>query len=167
VNGRRIELFREALLPGWHYPYTDAELEAALRDLPPSWLARLQSVRLTFHPEWDALGRTDGTRIEISYVVDDSLCAWGKVDEEDPEEVLFGARLQTWGGARYVVWPDRDALRIYLLRHVLIHELGHQVAPPNLDPDADEAWAEAFAYRYYTPPAGKSLAALTARAEKD
>jgi hypothetical protein len=160
LNGRRVELIREALLPGWQYPCTDQELEAALRGLPRPWTARLRSVRLTFHPEWDAHARTDRARIEISYVVDETLRAWGEICEDHPEELQFGARLESSGGARQLVWPDHEALRIYILRHILIHELGHHVAPPGMARDDEEDWAEAFAYRYYTPPAPRHLAAV-------
>jgi hypothetical protein len=152
-------LFREALLPGWQYPCTDSELGAALRELPPAWTARLCSVRLTFHPEWDAYARTDRSRVEISYIVDAALDAPGKVLDDAPEEVEFGARLAECGGTRHLVWPDRDRLRLYILRHILIHELGHHVAPPGLGWEDEEEWAEAFAYRYYTPPAPRHIAA--------
>jgi hypothetical protein len=159
LKGRPVLLFREALLPGWQYPCTDSELEAALRELPAAWTARLRSVRLTFHPEWDASARTDRSRVEISSIVDASLHAAGEVFDDTPEEVDFGARLEVWDGTRRIVWPDRDTLRLYLLRHVLIHELGHHVAPPGLRRGDEEDWAEAFAYRFYTPPAAKHGAA--------
>jgi hypothetical protein len=152
-------LFREALLPGWQYPCTDSELAAALGELPPAWTARLRSVRLTFHPEWDAFARTDCSRVEISYIVDAALYAPGEVSGDTPEEVQFGARLEEGDSTRHLVWPDRDTLRLYILRHVLIHELGHHVAPPGLSRQEEEDWAEAFAYRYYTPPAAKHVAA--------
>jgi hypothetical protein len=159
LNGRRVELIREALLPGWRYPCTDHELEAALRSLPQAWTTRLRSVRLTFHPEWDAHARTDRARIEISYVVDETLRAWGSIAEDDPEELQFGARLESARGARQIVWPDHEALRIYILRHILIHELGHHVAPSGMPREDEEDWAEAFAFRYYTPPAPRHIAA--------
>jgi hypothetical protein len=159
LNGRRVELIREALLPGWLYPCTDQELETVLRELPADWTARLRSVRFTFHPEWDAHARTDRARIEISYVVDETLRAWGVISEEEPEELQFGARLESSGGVRQLVWPDREALRTYILRHILIHELGHHLAPPGMDRDEEEDWAEAFAFRYYTPPTPRHVAA--------
>ena len=159
LSGRPVVLFREALLPGWQYPCTGSELEAALRELPPAWTARLRSVRLTFHPEWDAHARTDRSRIEISYIVDETLHAPGEVIGDTPEELQFGARVEVWGGARHFIWPDRDTLRIYTLRHLLIHELGHHVAPLGLRPREEEEWAEAFAFRYYTPPAPKPVVA--------
>jgi hypothetical protein len=159
LNGHSVELFQEALLPGWQYPCTSQELEAALRSLPPAWTAHLRSVRLTFHPEWDAYARTDRARIEISYIVDAALCAPGDVSGDTPEELQFGARLVGWHGEQRVIWPDREALRIYILRHILIHEIGHCVAPGGLGRDEEEDWAEAFAYRYYTPPAARPIAA--------
>jgi hypothetical protein len=158
LNGRPVELFREALLPGWQYPFTDSELEAALRELPAAWTARLRSVRLTFHPEWEAYARTDRSRVEFSYIVDAGLEAPGEVLDDTPEEVEFGARLEEWGEARRLVWPDRDRLRLYILRHILIHELGHHVAPPGMSWEDEEDWAEAFAYRYYTPPGPNHVA---------
>ncbi len=159
LNGRSVELIREALLPGWQYPCTDQELEAALCGLPAAWTARLCSVRLTFHPEWDAHARTDRARIEISYIVDDRLQAWGKVCEERPEELRFGAQFAAPGGVRHLVWPDHEALSVYILRHILIHELGHHVAPRGMPVDQEEDWAEAFAFRYYTPPVSRHVAA--------
>lgn len=159
LNGHSVALFREALLPGWQYPCTDQELEAALRELPPAWTARLRSVRLTFHPEWDAYSRTDRARVEISCIVDAARRAPGEVIGDTPEELQFGARRAESGGQRRLVWPDRNTLRIYTLRHVLIHELGHHVAPAGLSRDEEEDWAEAFAYRYYTPPATRRLTA--------
>ena len=47
----------------------------------------------------------------------------------------------------------------YILRHVLIHELGHHVAPAGLSCDEEEEWAEAFAFRYFTPAAERAAAA--------
>ena len=159
LNGHPVEIFREALLPGWQYPCTNEELEAALRSLPPAWTARLRSVRLTFHPEWDAYARTDRARIEISYIVDAALRAPGDVPDDTPEELQFGARLVREGGQRRLMWPDREALRVYILRHILIHELGHHVAPPGLSRDDEEDWAEAFAYRYYDPSSPRHIIA--------
>lgn len=158
LHGRRVAIIREALPPGWQYPCTDEELEAVLQELPAAWTARLRSVRWTYRPEWGAHARTDRARIEISYVVDEALRAPGMVMGHGPEEVQFGARVEEDMGGRSLVWADRDALRIYILRHILIHELGHHVAPTGMRVDDEEAWAEAFAFRYYTPPKPARLA---------
>ena len=151
LHGRPVELIREALPSGWQYPCTDEELEAALRELPAAWTARLRSVRLTYHPEWEMHARTDRARIEISYVVNAGLRAPAIIRVDSPEELQFGARLETTAGGRRLVWPDREAACGYLLRHILIHELGHHVAPSGLRRDEEEAWAEAFAFRYFDP----------------
>jgi hypothetical protein len=159
VNGRPVPVIADALLPGWQYPCAAADLERVLGELPHAWTARLTSVRLTYHPEWDAHARTDRSRIEISYVVDKTLHAPGEVIVETPEEVQFGARVEGRGNGRCFAWPDRDTLRTYILRHVLIHELGHHVAPAGLTRDQEEDWAEAFAFRYFTPAARRGAAA--------
>jgi hypothetical protein len=151
LNGRPVVLIAEALPPGWQSPCTDGELESALRELPAAWTARLRSVRLTYQPDWGAHARTDRSRIEISYVVDEARRAAGSVFGDAPEELQFGARIDSSGGVRRFVWPDRESLRDYILRHVLVHELGHHVAPSGMRRDEEEAWAEAFAFRYFTP----------------
>jgi hypothetical protein len=155
LHRRPVAIIREALPPGWQYPCTDEELEAILRELPAEWTARLRSVRWTFRPEWGAHARTDRTRIEISYVVDEALRAPGMVMGHGPEEVQFGAWVEENASGRSLVWADQEALRIYVLRHILIHELGHHVAPPGMRVDDEEAWAEAFAFRYYKPVGAK------------
>ena len=153
LHGRAVPVIADALLPGWQYPCTAGDLEQTLGELPPAWTARLTSIRLTFHPEWDAHARTDRARIEISYVVDKDLHAPGEVMGEKPEELQFGARIEGGGRGRYFAWPDRDLLRAYIMRHILVHELGHHVAPAGLTGDQEEDWAEAFAFRYFTPAA--------------
>jgi hypothetical protein len=50
-----------------------------------------------------------------------------------------------------VQWPDHGLLKAYVLKHLLIHEIGHHLAPGGLDEEADEAWAEDFAFQYYNP----------------
>jgi hypothetical protein len=151
LHGRSVALIGEALPPGWQYPCTPEELEAALAELPAAWTARLRSVRFTYHPEWGLHARTDRSRIEISYVVDASLRAPEPVHVAAPEELQFGARLESDTDGKRLVWPDREALRVYLLRHILVHELGHHVAPPGMPVPEEEAWAEAFAFRHYDP----------------
>jgi hypothetical protein len=158
LHGRRVVIIREALPPGWHYPCTDEALEATLRELPAAWTARLRSVRWTYRPEWGAHARTDRSRIEISYVVDELLRSPGMVSGHGPEEVQFGARLVESEEGRSLVWVDRASLGTYILRHILIHELGHHVAPPGMRVDDEEAWAEAFAFRFFTPTDGTKLA---------
>jgi hypothetical protein len=159
VNGRAVVVIADALLPGWQHPCTAADLEHVLGELPAAWTARLTSVRLTYHPEWDAHARTDRARIEISYVVDRALHAPSEVIVESPEEVQFGARTEGRGNDRCFAWPDHETLRTYILRHVLIHELGHHVAPAGMSRDREEDWAEAFAFRYYMPRAARVAAA--------
>jgi hypothetical protein len=146
-----VELIVEALPTGWQHPCTTAELAATLRELPAAWTARLTSIRLTYRPDWGAHARTDRARIEISYIVDAALRAPGPIMGEAPEELQFGARIEGSGRARHFVWPDMETVRVYVLRHILIHELGHHVAPPGLRYEEEEAWAEAFAFRYFTP----------------
>jgi hypothetical protein len=158
VNGRAVTVIADALLPGWQHPCTAGDLERVLGELPTVWTARLTSVRLTYHPEWDAHARTDRARIEISYVVDQALHAPGELIVDSPEEVQFGARIEGRGNERCFAWPDHDTLRTYILRHVLIHELGHHVAPAGMGRDQEEDWAEAFAFRYYTPAAARVAA---------
>jgi hypothetical protein len=148
-----VAVIADPLPPGWQHPCTPADLERVLNELPAAWTARLTSVRLTYHPEWDAHARTDRARIEISYVVDPTLRAPGELIFDSPEEVQFGARIEGHGKERRFAWPDRASLRTYILRHILIHELGHHVAPTNLSRDEEEDWAEAFAFRYYRPDA--------------
>jgi len=148
-----VAVIADPLLPGWQHPCTPADLQRVLNELPAAWTARLTSVRLTYHPEWDAHARTDRARIEISYVVDPNLRAPSELIVDSSEEVQFGARIEGHGRERRFAWPDRASLRTYILRHVLIHELGHHVAPTNLSRDEEEDWAEAFAFRYYTPDA--------------
>lgn len=158
LSGGTVDLITEALPPGWQYPVTAGELEAALRELPAAWTARLRSVRMTYRPEWGVHARTDRSQIQISYVVDGALRAPGEVSGASPEELQFGARLERGGERQHLVWPNRDALRTYLLSHILIHELGHHVAPSGLGREEEETWAEAFAYQFFTPPGATRLA---------
>ena len=67
------------------------------------------------------------------------------------EEQQFGGIPVEHGELRWVRWPRRELLRTYVLKHLLVHEVGHHLAPPDLDEDADEQWAERFAFHFYDP----------------
>jgi hypothetical protein len=136
---------------GLRYAVTPAEVSLALDSLTNEWRETVTSVRLCHRPHTDVMAETDGENVELHYVVD----RWGRAPvrqgEPTEEEELFGGVPIQRDGRRWVHWPDRGRLRTYVLDHLLIHELGHHLAPPDLDETADEEWAEEFAFDYYCP----------------
>lgn len=156
---RQIETRRWPFVPvtadpvpsGWFYAVTPAEVAAALDGLPEGWRAVVEGVRLCPSPDGDVSAETDGEVIQLHYMVDRKGRALVPPDEDAEEEREFGG-VPSWDHGRlWVLWPRHDLLQTYVLKHLLIHEIGHHLAPEGLDDDADERWAEEFAYRFYDP----------------
>src|SRR5262249_4312117 len=110
-----------------------------------------------YRPDGEVMAETDGESIELHYVVDHEGRAPVAPGEDMEEEQRFGGIPVEQGGLRWVRWPRRDSLLTYVLKHLLIHEIGHHMAPPDLDEDADEQWAEDFAFRFCTPVERQAL----------
>jgi hypothetical protein len=139
-------------LPSWlYYAVTPTEVAAALDDLPAPWRESVGEVRLCYRPDGDVMAETDGEYIELHYVVDRTGCAPVSPGETTDEEERFGGHPVRRGGQSWVLWPRRRLLQNYVLKHLLMHEVGHHLAPPDLSEDEDEDWAEAFAFRFYDP----------------
>jgi hypothetical protein len=139
-------------LPPWlFYAVTPTEVAAALDDLPTPWRDTVGAVRLCFRRDGDVMAETDGESIELHYVVDGDGRAPVAQGETTEEEEQFGGIAERRDGQTWVRWPQRRLLQNYVLKHLLIHEVGHHLAPPNLSEDEDEDWAEAFAFRFYDP----------------
>jgi hypothetical protein len=136
---------------GLLHAVTPAEVAAALDSLPDRWRETVQSVRLSYRPEADVMAETDGAHIELHYVVDPLQHAPVRPGEATLEEERFGGFPVRRRGHLFVRWPRSERLRTYVLKHLLVHEIGHHLAPPDLDEDADEEWAESFAFEYYCP----------------
>jgi hypothetical protein len=146
-----VPVLADPLPSGLFHAVSATEVAAELDVLPEDWRATVGSVRLCYRPDGEVMAETDGQTIELHYVVDRLGRAPVAPGEDTGEEERFGGVPVERGERRWVRWPRRDRLRDYVLKHLLIHEVGHHVAPPGLDEDADEQWAEEFAFRFYNP----------------
>jgi hypothetical protein len=136
---------------GLVHAVTPAEVAAALDSLPERWRETVETVRLCHPTDANMMAETDGANIELHYLVDsESRAPVLNGDRTDEEESFGGVPLRR-GGRLWVQWPRPERLRAYVLKHLLIHEIGHHLAPSGLDETADEEWAETFAFRYYCP----------------
>lgn len=136
---------------GLFYAVTASDVAAALDDLPREWRETVRAVRLSPDPEGEVMAETDGRTIQIHYVVDQLNRTPVTRGEDTEEEEEFGGIPERQGRRRWVYWPDRSRLQTYVLKHLLIHEIGHHLAPSDLAEEADEQWAEDFAFRFYEP----------------
>jgi hypothetical protein len=146
-----VHVIADPLPHGLYHAVTANEVAAMIDDLPEEWRGTIHSVRLCYRPDGEVMAETDGEAIELHYVVDRDDRAPVAPGEDMEEEQRFGGIPVQHGDMRWVRWPRRDLLRTYVLKHLFIHEVGHHLAPPDLDEDADEQWAESFAFRFYDP----------------
>jgi hypothetical protein len=157
-----IHVIADPLPHGRYHAVTANEVAAALDGLPEDWRATIHSVRLSYRPDGEVMAETDGESIELHYVVDHDGGAPVAPGEDMDEEQRFGGIPVEQGDQRWVRWPRRELVVTYVLKHLLIHEIGHHLAPPDLDEAADEQWAEDFAFRFYRP-ASQSEAVVSGR----
>jgi hypothetical protein len=163
-----IEIFERQLLPGWVYPCTVEDIRHQLTTLPAEDLEGLGSVGLipSTRKNCSANGRYWGglppTRISL-YSYHESLrykqpagTRPGDLDWGLSVEREFGMHVEKVGSRWFCQWSAEN-LRLFILEHVLIHEVGHHVQHMQRrraglwsDPgrQVKEQFAEAYACRY-------------------
>lgn len=146
-----VPVLARALPDGWFYAVSPTEVAAALDAVPAAWRETVHGVLLCPSPDGEVMAETDGETIQLHYVVDRYGRAPVAPGEGADEEAEFGGIPEHDGARLWVLWPRRALLQTYVLDHLLMHEVGHHLAPSGLDDEQEERWAEAFAFRYYNP----------------
>ena len=126
---RGIRFFTDPLPRGMVYPCTIGELKAALRRLPAEYVEGLLEVRLCNQVRNNGgidADYSDGGFLRIfpypaslTYPASPTPHA-----ASDREWLRWGAQLLEQNGVRLLRWTP-EALRNFMLGHVLLHELGH------------------------------------------
>lgn len=158
-----IHVFERPLLPGWVYPCTAEDLRAALRRIPEEHLAGLHAVGLAPSTRKDCsanaryywyprpaihlFSNPDDLRIKLPPHVKRS-----HIELYCSVELAFGMRPERIGSRWFCCWDAGD-LRRFILRHVLLHEIGHHVQRMHrltmgYRPYAGEVVSEQFAEAY-------------------
>jgi hypothetical protein len=126
---RGIRFFVDSLPKGMVYPCSVGELKAQLRRVPQEYVEGLLEVRLCNqfrnYPGIDADYGEGGFLRIFPYPASLTYPASTRPHApSDREWIQWGAQLLHVDGVRLLRWTP-EALRSFILGHVLLHELGH------------------------------------------
>ena len=166
----RIRFLADPTPPGFAYPITFDEIRAVLAELPPEHAAVVREVRLSNQRRTGADGDWLDGEIRLHCLSEVVTDAAGTVvasrralmrTEGGQDVERFGGSFEEIDGKLYARWPV-EAYKTFLLRRVLIHEVGHGVAElPGYTESVRSAgslerFCELYAENFYRPP-GKSV----------
>jgi hypothetical protein len=141
---------------GKMHPVSPQEIHQTLAELPSVHQEDLRAVILTDRRR-DRHASYGRRRIKLFYPVDDRCRVRLRRNEGWGEVSRFGAWVEEEDGVRYVCWHPQD-LKNYVLRHLLLHEIGHHVAwlrgCSTVATRREEEFAESYAYAYFDPARG-------------
>lgn len=139
---RAVRLVADPAPKGYVYPCTLGEVKRQLRRVPPEYTEGLWQVRLSnqIRRYRDRDGDYLDGEIRL-FPYPERLTFPVSPRPNDPwdqEWLAWGAQVVDDAGIRSLQW-SRDALRRYILDHVLLHELGHHYAAHRGLPDSERA----------------------------
>ena len=141
-SARAVRLIVDPPPKGHTYPCTLSELKRQLRRVPAHYLEGLWQVRLSNQVRRYRDRDGDYLDGEIRlFPYPEQLTFAPSPRPNDPfdrEWLAWGATLVESNGSRSLQWT-REALRRYVLDHVLLHELGHHYAAQRGLPDNERA----------------------------
>ncbi len=148
----KIRYIVDPLPKGYVYPCSIDDIRSAIERLPKKVLRNVSLIHLSnqvkMNPGVDA-HICDGSEIRIYPVPEKLRWNYGR-NKPNPalaqERLEFGAYWQTIDGEWWLCW-DKDSLRDYALKHVLLHEIGHSLDNTYYGTNRGERVAEAFAHR--------------------
>ncbi len=126
---RGIRFYTDPLPRGMVYPCTIGDLKRQLRRIPAQYVEGLVEVRLCNQVRNNVgidADYTDGGFLRV-FPYPESLTYPASPTPHAPSDrewLQWGAQIGEHNGVRYLRWPP-DALRNFILGHVLLHELGH------------------------------------------
>lgn len=143
------------LPPGKIHPVSPMQVQEALAELPACDLVDLNRVLLT-DSRRDRHASYGGAQIKLCYPVDRHYRVRLRRYEGWLEVLRFGAWIEREDDVRYVCWEPND-LRDYVLKHLLLHEIGHHVALLRgfgyavAATRREEEFAESYAHALFDP----------------
>jgi hypothetical protein len=139
---RSVRLVADPPPKGYIYPCTIGDLKRQLRRVPPEYLEGLWQIRLSNQARRYRDRDGDYLDGEIRlFPYPERLIFPASPKPNDPwdqEWLAWGARVVDDNGVRSLQWTP-EALRRYILDHVLLHELGHHYAAVRGLPDSERA----------------------------
>jgi hypothetical protein len=149
ASSRAVRLLADPSPKGYIYPCNVGDLKRQLRRVPAGYLEGLWQVRLSNQVRRYRDRDGDYLDGEIRlFPYPEALIFLPSPRPNDPldrEWLHWGAQWVTSAAGPRLQWT-RDALRRYVLDHVLLHELAHHVAAWRGLPDSERA-ADALAQR--------------------
>jgi hypothetical protein len=139
---RALRLLADPAPKGYIYPCTVGDLKRQLRRVPPEYLDGLWQIRLSNQVRRYRDRDGDYLDGEIRlFPYPERLIFPASPKPNDPwdqEWLAWGARIVDDAGVRSLQWTP-EALRRFILDHVLLHELGHHYAARRGLPDSERS----------------------------
>ncbi len=123
-----IRFIKDKVPQGYVYPCSVKEIKEVIAKLPPEHLEGLKRIRLSYQKDANAdASYIDGT-ITIYAIPHDfkQIFSIRPPDAVIKEHSRFGAIWRKIGMSWYCYW-QHGLYKDYILKHVLLHELGHHM----------------------------------------